>query len=182
MSTNPSTPDTHYLKGFVFIETDRKSSAFERDWSAPLNEVSFLAQIAAGKLETGQGHESADRDLCLAIIAWAPVPAGPDALKEYMAMVRERMGTDELFKKVKGVRFLLQNKPPGTMLEDGFIRGVKWLGEQGLVFELGIDARQAGLWQLHEAVRFLELVSEGQQSVPNIVISACRPCNPYSVC
>ena len=171
ISKDPNTTDEFYLKGFVFIEADRKSSLDPKDWDHALDEVSFAARIASGNPVPGEGHEPADRDLCLAIIPWAPVPAGPEVLKAYMDKVRERMGSDELFKKVKGVRYLLQDKPPRTMLDDKFVQGVKWLGEQGLLFELGIDARQGGLWQLHEAVKLLEKVYEGGRTVPKVVIS-----------
>ena len=170
ISRDSNTASDYYLKGFVFIEADRKSSLDPKDWDHALDEVSFAARIASGKPLPGEGHEPADRDLCLAIIPWAPVPGGPEVLKEYMSKVRERMGSDELFKKVKGVRYLLQDKPAGTMLDDKFVEGVKWLGEQGFLFELAVDARQGGLWQLEEAVKLLAKVYEGGQTVPRVVI------------
>ncbi|KAL1957070.1 hypothetical protein VTO42DRAFT_6328 [Malbranchea cinnamomea] len=175
-SKDPSTSDATYLKGFVFLETDRISSLAPSDWNHALDEVSFLTRIAAGTPIEGEGHEPADRDLCLAIVPWAPVAAGPEALREYMAKVRERTQTDEIFKKVTGVRYLVQDKPSGTMLGDGFVEGLKWLGQQGLVFDLGVDARQGGLWQLEEAVEMLSRVYAEQKSAPKVVINhMCKP-------
>jgi L-rhamnono-1,4-lactonase len=69
--------------------------------------------------------------------------------------VKQRARTDAVWKKVRGVRYLVQDKPPGTMLEQGFVDGLKWLGSKGFAFDLGVDARQGGLWQLREAVEML---------------------------
>lgn len=62
-----------------------------------------------------------------------------------MRLVRERTRTDAVWRKVRGVRYLLQDKPAGTMLKEGFVEGLKWLGREGLVFDLGVDARSGGL-------------------------------------
>lgn len=183
-SKDPATTGSTYLKGFVFLETDRISSLSPSGWNHALDEVSFLARIASGRPVEGEdeGHERADRDLCLAIIPWAPVPAGPQALQEYLARVRERTetgtGTDHVWKKVTGVRYLVQDKPAGTMLEDGFVEGLKYLGQIGLTFDLGVDARQGGIQQLDEAVEMLNRVFADERGEvdrtktgPKIVIS-----------
>ena len=133
------------LRGFIFIETDRISGLTEQDWTHVLDEVSFLTCIALGEPIPGEGHDHADRDLCLGIVPWAPVPAGADVLSRYMRLVRERTRTDAVWRKVRGVRYLLQDKPAGTMLKEGFVEGLKWLGREGLVFDLGVDARSGGL-------------------------------------
>jgi L-rhamnono-1,4-lactonase len=78
-----------------------------------------------------------------------------------MALVRERTGSDEVWQKVRGVRYLVQDKPSGVMLRSEFVEGLKWLGRQGLTFDLGVDARQGGIWQLEEAVQMLRMVYEG---------------------
>jgi L-rhamnono-1,4-lactonase len=36
---------------------------------------------------------------------------------------------------------LVQDKVAGTMLGDGFVEGLRWLGRKGFVFDLGVDAR-----------------------------------------
>lgn len=123
----------------------------------------------------GEGHVPEDKSLCLGFVPWAPVPAGPEALKEYMGLVRERTQTEEVWCKVRGVRYLMQDKPPGTMLGEDFINGLKWLAKEGLAFDLGVDARQGGLWQLREAVEMMKRAysgSEGGEGV-KMVISMC---------
>lgn len=75
-------------------------------------------------------------------------------------MVKERTGP-EVWKKVCGVRYLVQDKPAGVMLATGFVDALRWLGEQGFAFDLGVDARQGGLGQLREAVEMMGRVYEG---------------------
>lgn len=168
------------LRGFIFLETDRLSSVEEsgagaHGWSHALDEVSFLARIAAGKPVPGEGHRAEDRGLCLGIVPWAPVPGGPSALEKYMALVRERAEaeeaeSDEVWSKIRGVRYLVQDKPAGVMLQPAFIEGLKWLGLHGLTFDLGVDARQGGIWQLEEAVEMMRRVYEGVQGRDKVTI------------
>ncbi|PYH43385.1 uncharacterized protein BP01DRAFT_358635 [Aspergillus saccharolyticus JOP 1030-1] len=177
--TTPSTEEAHYLRGFIFVETDRISSVDESDpklgWSHPLDEVSLLTRIIAGAPVAGEGHSESDRHLCLGMVPWAPVPRGPDALKKYMGLVRERTG--DLCDKVCGVRYLVQDKPPGMMLEAGFVEGLRWLGGQGLAFDLGVDARQGGMWQLREAAEMMKKVFEGEnaRAVTIVINHLCKP-------
>ena len=62
----------------------------------------------------------------------------------------------EAWPKIKGFRYLVQDKPRGTMTTDKFGEGMDLLSEEGLMFDLGIDVRQRGLWQVDEA---LDMVS-----------------------
>lgn len=172
--TAPSTSaSSTYLRGFVFLETDRISSLDENDaargWTHALDELSLLTRIVLGEPIPGEGHQPEDRSLCLGIVPWAPVPAGPDALARYMSLAKQRARTDEVWKKVRGVRYLLQDKPAGTMLAPGFIDGLKWLGRQKLVFDLGVDARQGGLWQLREAVEMMQKVYDESKEEERVV-------------
>jgi L-rhamnono-1,4-lactonase len=160
------------LRGFIFLETDRLSSVEESEtgkhgWTHALDEVSLLARIASGTPLPGEGHNAEDRDLCLGIVPWAPVSGGPDALEKYMALVKERAGSEEVWRKIRGVRYLVQDKPAGVMLQPAFIEGLKWLGRKGLTFDLG------GIWQLEEAVEMMRRVYEGveEQKKVTIVIS-----------
>lgn len=172
------------LRGFIFLETDRLSSVEESSesgaggaggahgWTHALDEVSLLARIAAGKPVPGEGHSAEDRGLCLGIVPWAPVPGGPGALEKYMALVRERAGAEsaEVWGKIRGVRYLVQDKPAGVMLQPDFIEGLKWLGRQGLTFDLGVDARQGGIWQLEEAVEMMRRVYKGVEERDRVTI------------
>ncbi|KAA8642104.1 hypothetical protein EYZ11_001209 [Aspergillus tanneri] len=163
-SPSPDSSQSTYLRGFIFLETDRISAVDEESgkcWSHALDEVSLLARIIVGTPIPGEGHREDDHRLCLGFVPWAPVPGGPVALERYLALVKERTGTEEVWNKVRGVRYLVQDKPAGVMLQSDFIEGLKWLGRQRLTFDLGVDARQGGLWQLREAVDMLRRVYEG---------------------
>jgi hypothetical protein len=74
-----------------------------------------------------------------------------------MEQVRGRTG-EVVWGRIRGVRYLVQDKVAGTMLGDGFVEGLRWLGREGFVFDLGVDARSGGLGQLREAVEMLGLV------------------------
>ncbi|KAF7593386.1 hypothetical protein BBP40_011575 [Aspergillus hancockii] len=180
-ATNPSTANPTYLRGFIFLETDRISSVSETEagWSHALDEVSFLARIITGAPVPGEGHRDADRDLCLGIVPWAPVPGGPDALQKYMGLVRERTQTEDVWKKVRGVRYLFQDKPRGVMLQEEVVEGLKWLGREKLVFDLGVDTRQGGFWQLREAAEMMRRVYEGvQEEDEKVVVMINHLCKP----
>ncbi|CAG7994463.1 unnamed protein product [Penicillium salamii] len=160
------------VRGFIFLETDRISSLTPPNWTHALDEVSFLARIAQGTPVPGEGHNPQDKDLCLGIIPWAPVPSGTDELARYLDLVRERSG--QSWGAVRGVRYLVQDKAAGTMLEEGFLEALRYLGKQGLTFDLGVDARSGGLGQLREAVRMMERVNEGD-GVTIIINHMCKP-------
>ncbi|PWY77219.1 amidohydrolase family protein [Aspergillus sclerotioniger CBS 115572] len=178
--TSPESTQALYLRGFIFLETDRISSVEEsgRGWSHALDEVSFLTRIITGEPVPGEGHKVVDRELCLGMVPWAPVPGGPAALERYMTQVQERTRSEEVFKKVRGVRYLVQDKPRGVMLESDFIGGLKWLGTKQLIFDLGVDARQGGIWQLREAAEMMKKVYNGvdkKDSVKIIINHLCKP-------
>lgn len=173
------------LSGFIFLETDRKNDESdptpEGGWKHPLAEVSWLARIAGGRPRPGEGHEEKDASLCLGIIPWAPLPAGPEALERYITAVREacdRDGGEGVWAKVKGFRYLLQDKPAGTMLQPKFIEGLKLLGRKGLVFDVGVDQHRRGRAQLEEAVAMVERAHDGVpdgEKVTFILNHLCKP-------
>ncbi|KAL8808691.1 MAG: hypothetical protein Q9200_004122 [Gallowayella weberi] len=148
------------LQGFIFIETDRKSHLrTEAGWEEPLRELDWIKRVTDGRPRTGEGHEPQHSQLCLGIVLWAPVPSGAEAMQRYTAKVRERAGST--WPLVKGFRYLVQDKPPGTMLSAAFIESLKWMGRNGFAFDLGVDARSAGLWQLSEALEMIEEAHKG---------------------
>lgn len=150
---------TQKLRGFVFIETDRKSHLdTEAGWDEPLRELDWIKRVADGRPRSGEGHEPQHSQLCLGVVLWAPVPSGADAMQRYTTMVKGRAG--DTWPLVKGFRYLVQDKPPGTMLADGFVQSLRWMGQNGFAFDLGVDARSGGLWQLREAVQMIEKAHE----------------------
>jgi L-rhamnono-1,4-lactonase len=122
-------------------------------------EVEWLKRIALGTPKEGEGHKEEDKKLCLAIIPWAPLPSGAAAMEKYVSAVEKHAG--ESFKKIRGFRYLVQDKPKGVMLQDGFIEGLKWMGKKGYVFDLGVDQHSGGKWQLEEAVAMIEKAHDG---------------------
>ncbi|KAL4893334.1 hypothetical protein BDV59DRAFT_201915 [Aspergillus ambiguus] len=177
-STSPDASESTYLRGFVFLETDRISSVEEsgKGWSHTLDEVSFLTRVITGEPVAGEGHHADDRHLCLGIVPWAPVPGGPAALEKYMALVKERTRSDDIWRRVRGVRYLVQDKPAGVMTQPDFIDGLVWLGRKKLAFDLGVDARQGGLGQLREAVEMMRRVYDEEKSSLIMVINhLCKP-------
>lgn len=75
-------------------------------------------------------------------------------MARYVDRAKSRAGST--WQLVKGFRYLVQDKPAGTMLSDGFIDSLRWMGRNGYAFDLGVDARSGGLWQLTEAVEMIE--------------------------
>ncbi|KAI5462385.1 hypothetical protein BGZ63DRAFT_355201 [Mariannaea sp. PMI_226] len=152
------------LLGFIFVETDRKNdldsgAADGSGWKGPLAEVNWIKRVALGQPRDGEGHSADDAKLCLAIIPWAPLPSGVAVMEKYIDLVKEEAG--EAWPKIKGFRYLLQDKPHGTMLEENFIESAKLLGRRGLVFEVGVDQHRRGKKQLEELISFVERVHDG---------------------
>lgn len=161
------------LLGFIFVETDRKNDletgkADGSGWEGPLKEVSWLRRVALGQPKDGEGHTAEDARLCLAIVPWAPVPSGVAAMEKYLDLVKTEAG--DAWSKVKGFRYLLQDKPHGTMLEDDFIESVKLLGRRGFVFEVGVDQHRRGKKQLDELITFVERVHDGVPEEEQVVL------------
>jgi L-rhamnono-1,4-lactonase len=174
------------LEGFVFLETDRKhdleSGADDGSgWEFPLMEVDWLKRIALGTPKEGEGHTPEQKKLCLAIIPWAPVPSGAQILERYVKEVEKH--AEGSFGKIKGFRYLVQDKPKGTMLQDNFVEGVQWLGKKGFVFDLGVDQHRGGKWQLEEAVDMIERAHEGvdEEDKVTFIISEYTLCLEFQI-
>lgn len=177
------------LLGFVFVESDRKydlesGAADGSGWEGPLQEIRFLRRIALGEPKDGEGHSADDKKLCLGIVPWAPLPSGPAVLEKYLEKAEEAAG--EAWPKVKGFRYLLQDKPNGTMLEQNFIDSLKLLGRKGYVFEVGVDQHRRGRKQLDELIEMVDRVHEGvpEDEKVKLIISTSaifqHPCIPLT--
>ncbi|KAL2757904.1 hypothetical protein ACRALDRAFT_1074741 [Sodiomyces alcalophilus JCM 7366] len=172
------------LKGFIFVETDRvhdlAAGAQEGDesgWEAPLAEVAWLRRIVEGTPREGEGHRPEDARLCLGIVPWAPLPSGPRVLERYLDRVRDVAGPDT-WSRIRGFRYLLQDKPHGTAVQPDFIESLKLLGRRGFTFDLGVDQHRRGRQQLEEA---LVLITSAHEDVPDeekvtvIINHLCKP-------
>ncbi|KAI1435248.1 amidohydrolase [Xylaria sp. CBS 124048] len=168
-------------KGFIFIESDRKydleSGAKDGSgWEGPLMEVSWVKRIITGQPKPDEGHSKEDASLCLAYIPWAPLPSGPAVMERYLELVKKEAG--EIWPKVRGCRYLLQDKPNGTMLKDDFIDSLKLLGRKNLVFELGVDHHRRGRGQLEEVVEMIDRAHEGVPDDEKVVFIINHMCKP----
>jgi L-rhamnono-1,4-lactonase len=164
-----ATSSPRHLRGFIFVEVDRKHDLDpESGWNFPLLEVAWLSRIALGTPKPGEGHETGHQSLVLGIVPWAPVAAGVGLLAAYVERAREQArGARGL---VKGFRYLLQDKPRSVMLEERFVEGLKWLGKEGFRFDLAIDQRSGGTWQLEDAVQMLGMTYEGVPEEEKVVV------------
>lgn len=168
------------LLGFIFVETDRKNdlesgAADGSGWEGPLAEVSWIKRVALGQPRDGEGHSADDAKLCLGIVPWAPLPSGVEVMERYLDRVKEEAG--DAWPKVKGFRYLVQDKPHGTMLEENFIESVKLLGRRGFVFDVGVDQHRRGKKQLEELVEFVDRVHDGvpEEEKVTLVLSTFEP-------
>lgn len=165
------------LRGFVFVETDRKSSLEEDGWQYAVEEIEFVRRIKSGTLLAGEGHASADKTFILGAVVWAPLGAPIDRLQRYL----ENIGAAEDLQRknglIRGFRYLLQDKPPGTCLKEEFIDGLLLLENMGArAFDVGVDFRQGGSWQLVEAEEMLRMFGARSNGKMKFVINhLCKP-------
>lgn len=176
------------LLGFVHVETDvtydlAAGAADGSGWEQPLAEVRRISRLALGKPDEAQGDDFAAEDgkLCLGIVPWAPVPSGAEAMERYLDAVREAAG--EAWPKVRGFRYLVQDKPHGTMLDDKFIESLKLLGRKGLVFEVGVDHHRRGKKQLDELLAMIDQAHDGvpEEERVTFIISKNTYLSPLSI-
>lgn len=172
----PSQPAAN-VRGYVFVETDRKSSLSPDGWEECFREMDWLRRVGSTAPRSGdqllEGHSAEQAHLMLAIVAWAPVPAGPELLEHYISTALERAGP--VGQKVRGWRYLVQAEPDGTMSAEGFVASLRRLGERGEVFDLALDFHRRGGAQLGEALSMLGRVYEGVRKGERVrvVISEC---------
>ncbi|CVL06415.1 uncharacterized protein FMAN_03698 [Fusarium mangiferae] len=169
------------LSGFIFVETDRKNDlkSGELDgsgWMGPLSELAWIERIALGKPRPHEGHSTEDQELCLGIVLWAPLPSNADAMKLYLLRVEEAAGL--AWPRVKGFRYLLQDEPYGTMLQDSFIQNTKLLGRRGFTFDVCIDLHRRGQQQIKDLVAFAKLTRETVPENEKVVLVLDHICKP----
>lgn len=163
------------LVGFVFLETDRKSGLESTEWQAPFDEVDFLIRIATGHPIKGEGHSPEDNKLVLGVVPWAPLPAGINLLKQYVETVESKFARAGIPGRLSGFRYLLQDKNPGVMLQPEFVDGLRYLGEKGLSFDLGVDSHRGGMHQLKESAELLQQLQDSDSQVRIILNHFCKP-------
>ncbi|KAG9917542.1 hypothetical protein KCV05_g11573, partial [Aureobasidium melanogenum] len=145
----------------IYVETDRRlqdpSSSSLLTWAAePIKELQFLRSIVEG----AYGAEASN--LLQGIVAWAPVNQGPAVFSQWLDVAEKTTGP-KTWERVKGFRFLLQAITDKTefenlVLSDDFISILKSFSqrEKRFTFDVGIDQRSGGTWQLETFKKVLE--------------------------
>ncbi|KAL8628279.1 hypothetical protein Q9189_006006 [Teloschistes chrysophthalmus] len=148
------------LQGFVFVETDRISHVRDEvGWDEPLRELDWIRRVANGTPRPCEGHGSQHAHLCLGVVLWAPVPSGAEVMQTFTQKAAKCAGST--WQRVKGFRYLVQDKPRGTMLSNGFVEALRWMGHHKYAFDLGVDTRSGGHWQLDEAEEMIRRAHKG---------------------
>ena len=154
------------VEGVVYIETDVRydtPSGNVAKWAkGPLDEIEFLRSVVEGK------YDKRDSSTLLGLVPWAPMDQSPPVLEEYLRLAEEGAGP-ETWKRVKGFRYLLQfiqdeTKFRDLVLGNDFIRNLKALGKRGFSFDIGVDQRSGGVWQLEAAAL---AIFKAQEDVPD---------------
>ncbi|KIW08944.1 uncharacterized protein PV09_00858 [Verruconis gallopava] len=175
--------------GFVYVETDRTVGSKVTDdltvqAAEPLKEIEFLRSIVEGTAEDGHAFRAQDATLLRGIVAWAPLNRPlPDFLR-YMEIARETAG-EATWSKIKGFRFLLQgivNEDEFKQLvdpsESSFVTLLKFLGSQNLSFDVGVDQRQGGVWQLERFAAVIELAHKDVATENKTIFILNHLCKP----
>lgn len=175
-----SSPSDHSVEGVIYIETDVRYEEPTGDISTwakgPLDEIRFLRRAVEGQ------YDSQDTKMLLGLVPWAPLDQPTPVLEEYLRLAKEAAGS-ETWKRVKGFRFLLQfihdeDKFRKLVLGDAFIANLKILGMRGFSFDVGVDQRSGGVWQLENMARVMAMSHEGipeDTKVAFIVNHLCKP-------
>ncbi|KAI0472898.1 amidohydrolase [Xylariaceae sp. FL0804] len=181
-STTASSPSR-----FIFVETDRTHdlAAGERGdssgWAGPLAEVAWMRRVVEGAGRPGEGllldEGAAAPPQCAACVPWAPMPSGAEVVDRYLAAAQREAG-EATWARVRGVRYLVQDAPAGTMLADGFVEALRLLGRRGLAFDLGVDQHRRGRAQLEEAVEMIDRAHEGVPEDEKVVVIINHMCKP----
>jgi len=155
------------LEGFIFVETDRLHTLPHPPFIP--SEVTAHLKHALSEIEFAVGihrHPQAGQPKLLGMVSFAPLPLGKEGMEVWASVLPE--GAEEI---VKGVRYLVQDKPSGTINAKRFVQGIRWVLERDWVFDLGVDLRSGGVWQLNEAVEALSAVIEGSAGTGRVVIN-----------
>ena len=177
-SSQVETPSAPY--GAVYIETDVRYETPTRDvaiWAkGPLAEIKFLRDIVEGRY--GEHHQ----DLLLGLVAWAPMDQPTDVLERYLHLAEEIAGP-ATWKRIKGFRFLLQFIPDKQKFDrlvysDDFMSNLKTLGRRRFSFDVGVDQRSGGTWQLESFAKAMNLAHKDvkeDDKVAFVVNHLCKP-------
>ncbi|KAI5783660.1 hypothetical protein EDC01DRAFT_709140 [Geopyxis carbonaria] len=166
------------IEGFVFIETDRSYAALPKLEDSDSTWLSTLAQpleeytFALSLNEEAPPQRRRERHpQLLGVLPWAPLPLGPAGVSRWLSLLPPSP-------LLKGFRYLVQDKPNGTISTPDFIAALLDLRRRGLAFDLGVDLHARGVTHVAEAVSALEAVfaAPDQGARGAIVVNhLCKP-------
>lgn len=168
------------VEGVVYIETDVRYDEPQGDvatWAkGPLDEIRFLRRAVGGH------YDSRDSRILLGLVPWAPMDQPTNVVEEYLRLGKEAAGSDT-WERVKGFRFLLQfihdeDKFRKLVLGDPFIANLKLLGSKGFSFDVGVDQRSGGAWQLEIVAEAMEKAHQGVDEDEKVVFIVNHLCKP----
>ena len=155
------------LEGFIFVETDRSHTLPHPPFTP--SKVAAHLEHALSEIEFAVGihrHPQVGQPKLLGMVPFAPLPLGKEGMEAWASVLPE--GAEAI---MKGVRYLVQDKPSGTINAESFVQGIRWVLERDWVFDLGVDLRSGGVWQLNETVEALYEAIEGSAGTGRVVIS-----------
>jgi len=153
-------------------------------WTHPLAEIAYLRSLIEAELSSRRPPTPR----LLGLVPWAPIDESPAALERYMTIARESAG-EATWARIVGWRFLVQGlREVGAFGDvvgsEKWVQGLGWLGREGrtlrgqnkdeegsgegqrrkrgFTFDVGVDQRGGGTWQLEgfaaciEKIRALE--------------------------
>jgi hypothetical protein len=98
----------------------------------------------------------------LAIVPWAPMDEGPEALESYVAKVKEAAGPHA--ERIRGFRYIVQDFAPGPsnpMLDQRFVESLQWLAKNKYSHDFVVDSAKFGVAALADIYECLSRVHTG---------------------
>jgi L-rhamnono-1,4-lactonase len=168
------------VQGVVYIETDVRQDSRASDiatWAqGPLEEILFVRKVIEG------AYGERDSKMLLAFVPWAPMHQPTSVLQEYLVLAKDMAGP-KAWPRLKGFRYLLQAIPKQKEFEDlvssdHFVANLKLLGRRGFSFDIGVDQRSGGSWQLEAIAKAMLLAREGVPEDERVVFIVNHLCKP----
>ncbi|KAK3710438.1 L-rhamnono-gamma-lactonase [Vermiconidia calcicola] len=168
------------VNGVVYVETDVRYGTHHDDVATfakgPLDEIAFLRRVVEG------AYDERDRDMLLGIVLWVPMDRPPSVLQEYLRLAELQAGK-KAWARTKGFRFLLQSiheqdSFARLVLSDDFISNLKELGKRGFSFDVGVDQRSGGIWQLELVAQAMQLAHQDVAEDEKVIFVINHLCKP----
>jgi L-rhamnono-1,4-lactonase len=161
-STQSSEDSNYFVRGVIYVETDRRTIAapdIKAKAAEHLKELSFVRSL----LEQSQTEGNGFPRIC-GIIAWAPLTCELSEFVKYLEAARERIGT-EYWSQIKGFRYLLQGIKShedftAVTRSEEVMKNLRYIGQHHWTFDVGVDQRQGGTWQLELVADLVERVDK----------------------